>query len=293
MLRKWSKTCLILGLCVFVFACDSEKGKEKPAVITAKTPLLSANYVGYYPHDVNAFTEGLFFHEGQLYESTGSPSDMPQTRSLFGIVDMTTGNIDVKAELNRNQYFGEGITILNGKLYQLTYQSREGFIYDAETFAQIGSFTIPTAEGWGMTTDGTNLIMSDGTNKLTYLDPSTLKPVRTVTVVENNTALEKLNELEYIDGYVYANVWLTNTIVKIDPTTGKVVGKLDFSAYANESKNINGNSMEMNGIAYNPVTGTVLITGKMWPKMYELRISGIGPAQSKQATPPDTVQTNP
>ena len=203
----------------------------------------------------------------------GATTELPFTRSLFGIVNLIAGKIDTKVEIDRKKYFGEGITFLHGKVFQLTYTTRVGFIYDATTFSKIGEFTIPSKEGWGMTTDGMNLIMSDGTNILTYLDPKDLHVITTISVTENGYIKENLNELEYIKGYIYANIWTTNTIVKIDPANGFVVGKLDLTSLANEAKNLYQGSMEMNGIAYDSTEDKVYITGKLWPKIYVIKFS--------------------
>lgn len=239
---------------------------EAPAV-----PKIDFVFVREYPHDVNSFTEGLLIHDGQLFESTGATSDLPQTRSLFGAVDLTTGKIAVKAEIDKDKYFGEGITFLNGKVFQLTYKTKIGFIYDAKTFKKMGEFTFPSAEGWGMTTDGKSLIMSDGTDALTYLNPDDVTVQKTLKVTQEGMPLTYLNELEYIDGYIYANVWTTNKIVKINPADGKVMGEMDLTSLANEARNISNGSKEMNGIAYDAANNKVYVTGKMWPKIYEIK----------------------
>jgi glutaminyl-peptide cyclotransferase len=241
---------------------------------TTKSLIQNINYVfkNSYPHDTNSFTEGFLIHNGKLYESTGATRELPQTRSLFGIVDLKTGKIDTKAELDKKKYFGEGISFLNGKVFQLTYQTKVGFIYDAITFKKIREFTFPSKEGWGLTNDGINLIMSDGTNILTYIDPATLQVIKTLSVTENSCIKENLNEVEYIKGYIYANIWTTNTIVKIDSKSGKVVGKLDLSSLSSEAGNIYSGSLEMNGIAYDSIADKVFITGKLWPKIYEIKI---------------------
>lgn len=248
----------------------TRKTSEKASTEEDSIPSLNVSYVGEYPHDTNAFTEGLLFHSGELYESTGA-TDLPQTRSLFGIVDLQTGAIDVKVELDREQYFGEGITILNGRIYQLTYQSQIGFVYDDSTYEQLQKFTIPSEEGWGLTTDGNSLIMSDGTDQLTYLDPVSLAVTQKLSVKEKYFSKQKLNELEYVNDFIYANIWMTNEIVKIDTKDGQVVGKIDLTPYAADAKNSFPNAMEMNGIAYHPDRKSYFITGKLWPKIYEVR----------------------
>lgn len=260
----------MLGL----LSCESKKsGDEKEGQVAVNTvPTLETVYAGFYPHDVNAFTEGLQYYNGQLFESTGSPKSLSNTRSLFGVVNMETGEIDVKVELDKRQFFGEGICILNDKLYQLTYKSRVGFIYDFNTFEELGRFQIPGQEGWGLTSDNNDLFMSDGTSYLKVLDPESLKVKKTIGVMQNGVPRDSLNELEYINGFVYANIWLSNKIVKIDPASGEVKGILKFDAFAQEAKAINPKAQEMNGIAYNPETKKMLITGKMWPKIYEVTL---------------------
>lgn len=262
-------TAIAVASCLFVACSEAPKSTENTTTVPSIANISFA-LKNTFPHDVNAFTEGFLVHEGQLYESTGATQELPQTKSLFGTVDLKTGKISTKAELNRDKYFGEGIVFLNEKVYQLTYQTKIGFIYDAKSFKKLGEFTFPSTEGWGMTTDGKSLIMSDGTNIITYLDPNTFKTVKTLTVSENGYAKDNLNELELINGYLYANVWTKDEIVKIDLTSGAVVGKLDLRPLAQEARLRNPGSMEMNGIAYDAATGKVYITGKMWPSIYEI-----------------------
>lgn len=269
---------LAVSLLLFtsLFSCSNEntntpKPVLKPTVTASPIPTLSYSLVTSYPHDINSFTEGFLFYNNELYESTGATDGLPQTRSLFGTVDLKTGKINTKVELDSEKYFGEGIVFLKGKVYQLTYRTKVGFVYDASTFKQLGQFTFPSEEGWGMTTDGKDIIMSDGTNILTYLDPGTLQVLKTIAISENNYAKDYINELEYINGYIYANIWMTNTIVKIDPASGKVVAKLDLSELEKNASSLHPRSMEMNGIAFDPATDKILVTGKMWPKIYEIQ----------------------
>jgi glutaminyl-peptide cyclotransferase len=261
-----------LILLLSIFYCCTKSEKSNSYSTNKPIPTIDFTYIKSCPHDTTSFTEGFLIHDGELYESTGATSDLPQTKSLFGIVDLTTGKIDIKVEIDRSKYFGEGITILKGKVYQLTYKTRIGFVYDATTFKRVNEFSFLNKEGWGLTTDGTNLIMSDGTYELTYLDPTTFKPLRKITVTENGIAKGNLNELEYIRGYIFANIWTTSTIVKIDPEDGQVAGKLDLNPLHNDSKNLYPGSLEMNGIAYDSVSNRVFVTGKMWPKIYQLQI---------------------
>jgi len=235
-------------------------------------PVINYSVVQALPHDTSSFTEGLLVHDGQIYESTGTEPGMPQTRrSLFGIVDPKTGKISPKAELDRNKYFGEGIAFLKDKVYQLTWTTKIGFIYDAKTFKKTGEFNIPVKEGWGMTTDGSNLIMSDGSSNISYVDPTTFRLVKVVGVTDNNGPVSNINELELINSFLYANQWQTNYILKIDPSSGKVVGRLDLTSLANEAKNKSGSSDTLNGIAYDSATGKIYVTGKLWPNIYEIK----------------------
>ncbi len=258
---------------LFHSGCDkNQKAPADPEII----PVLGYALVKSRPHDTLSFTEGLLIRNGILYESTGSFPQFPSLRSVFGPVDSVTGKIDVKVELDKEIYCGEGICYLKGKYYQLTYQNRVGFAYHAETYVKIGEFNLPGSEGWGLTTDGKSLIMSDGTDKLTCLDPETFLVTRIINVTENGIAKRYLNELEFFRGYIYANVWLTNTIVKIDPASGVVKGILDLTTLVQKAESAFPGSMEMNGIAYDSISGNVRITGKFWPEIYEIRLTGNG-----------------
>jgi glutamine cyclotransferase len=225
------------------------------------------------PHDKDSYTEGLLLYNGKLYESSGAPGEYNNTRSIVGIVDPANGKIAVKAELDKKTYFGEGITILHDKLYQLTWTNKKGFIYDLKTFKRIGEFDFPSKEGWGMTTDGTNLIMSDGSSNLTYLDPVTFKTVKIVGVTDNNGPVGNINELEWVNGNILANIYQTPYIIRINPATGKVLGKADFSNLVKEIKSKNPDVDYMNGIAYDSASNKILITGKFWPNIYEVRLN--------------------
>jgi glutamine cyclotransferase len=270
-MKTLNKMVVLLAWCFI--ACNDESAKTVTVESTPAIPVINYAVGTAYPHDTNSFTEGLLIHDGKVYESTGSPDDLPDTRSLLGVLNLATGKIDIKAELDREKYFGEGIAFLHGKLYQLTYKSQTGFIYDAQTFKRVGQFSFPSAEGWGMTTDGHSLIMSDGTHVITYLDPVSFKVMRQLPVTENNNPVMKVNELEYIKGFIYANVYTTDRIIKIDPGTGHVVGKLDLGSLVAEAKARNPDALELNGIAYDSVADKVYITGKMWPYLYEIKFT--------------------
>ncbi len=267
------------SVAVLFFSCNAptidgpeEKVHDKVDV-TPSTPVLNYSIVNTLPHDSTAFTEGFLFDNGILYESTGATPELPQTRSLFGSVDLKTGRISVKAELDKNKYFGEGICFLNNKVFQLTYKNQIGFIYDAKTFKPKGQFGYLSKEGWGMTTNGKDLIMSDGTNSLTFLNPETFQINKTLSVSENNFAVDNLNELEYIKGFIYANIYTTHKIVKINPETGNVVAKMDVEDLFLNAQKRYPYAKETNGIAYDSIQNKVYVTGKLWPCMFEIKLA--------------------
>jgi glutaminyl-peptide cyclotransferase len=278
-MNRAQRFCLIFGsmLTLFFSACSGEQGERKeqtsPVTKEVKTvPMLDYTLVATHPHDITSFTEGLLFHDNKLFESTGAPAYLQQARSAFGTVDMKTGKLEIKVELDKETYFGEGISIIGNKLYQLTYTNQVCFVYDAKTFARTGQLSYSNKEGWGLTTDGKHLIMSDGTYNLTFVEPGTFTPVKTLAVTESGFASDYLNELEYINGFIYANVWMKNFIVKINPATGEVVGKLDLTGIYSKARSKNINLLEMNGIAYDSISDRLLVTGKFWPEMYEIKI---------------------
>ncbi|HZG25608.1 MAG TPA: glutaminyl-peptide cyclotransferase [Chitinophagaceae bacterium] len=260
-----------------LFAACSNNGNEETAngtieeVAGAEPAAIRYSIVNVYPHDTAAFTEGLLVHNGQLYESTGGQAQFSHFKSWFGPVDLKTGKAIRKIMLDTS-YFGEGINIFKDKIYQLTWQNHRGFVYDAKTFKKIKEFTY-NGEGWALTNDGTHLIMSDGSSNLQYLDPETLRVIKILGVQDNNGPVSNINELEYINGFIYANQYLTNYILKIDPASGRVVGKVDFSALNNELKAKYPNVLEMNGIAYDSATQRIYVTGKAWPNLYEVKFN--------------------
>ena len=261
-------------LLLFVIgACNNSNTSEEQASDPNRHPdpaTLQYSVLNVYPHDTSSFTEGLLFHEGKMYESTGSGDDNRYV-SWMGPVDLKSGKGERKIILDK-QYFGEGISIFNGKIYQLTYQNHIGFVYDAKTYKKISEFSFP-GEGWSLTHDSTNLIMSDGTSKLQYLDPNTLKVIKIVGVEDNNGPVGNINELEYINGYVFANQWLTNYILKINPNSGKVEGKIDISNLDAEVKRKYTGAETANGIAFDEASGKMYVTGKCWPNLYEIKIN--------------------
>jgi glutaminyl-peptide cyclotransferase len=253
-------------------ACTNNSHSGKIPVNSSHT-IESINFkvIRTYPHDTKSFTEGFLFYNHQLFESTGSPEEFPKTKSVFGIVDLNTGIIDIKAELDKNSYFGEGIVILKGKIFQVTYKNQIGFIYDLKSYKKIGSFKYSNKEGWGLTSDGKNIIMSDGTNIITYLNPDSLNVVKTLNVTFNGSSALYMNELEFINGYIYANIWTTNNIAKIDPDTGIIVGIIDLSSLFYEAKKAYPGSEATNGIAYDSAKDRIFVTGKFWPTIYQIK----------------------
>ena len=267
------KPVSILFLTVLMIACNNnnDAAYEDNGVNNGNPapPLINYAVVNSFPHDTASFTEGLFVHEGQLFESTGSPDTPNNNGSWFGAIDLKTGKAVKKVQLG-SQYFGEGITLLNGRIYQLTWQNHKGFVYDAKTFKKIKEFDY-NGEGWALTTDSTNLIMSDGSSNLRFLDPDSLRVLKILGVSDHNGPVGNLNELEFINGFIYSNIWMTNNIVKIDPASGRVVAKLDFTSLVKEVKNKYPGAAEMNGIAYDSNSKKIYITGKCWPNLYEVR----------------------
>ncbi len=236
---------------------------------TADTvPIYTYQIVDTYPHDPNAFTQGLIYADGVLFEGTGRNG-----QSSLREVDLETGQVQRQVELPE-QFFGEGITLFGDRIYQLTWQSQQGFVYDAETFRQLDTFTYPT-EGWGLTHDGSRLIMSDGTPTLYFLDPQSLQETGRVTVRYGDQPVVRLNELEYVDGEVYANIWQTNTIARIDPHTGQVVGWIDLTGLL-QPADVTQPVDVLNGIAYDAARDRLFVTGKLWPKLFEIDLLATG-----------------
>lgn len=262
------KIYAFLAVAVFFFSCGSNTDTQTSE--TSGPPLLPYNVVNIYPHDTTSFTEGLLIHNGQLYESTGGAPKTDKYISWFGPVDLKSGKA-VKKVLLDTSYFGEGITIMNGKIYQLTWQDQIGFIYDEKTLSKIKDFKY-TGEGWSLTNDGKSLIMSDGSSNLKYLDPETQQVQKILGVEDNNGPVANINELEWIRGYIYANIWQTNYIIKIDPSSGKVVGKYDLTALSDEARKKFEYAEVLNGIAYDSAANKVYVTGKTWPTLYEIKL---------------------
>ena len=243
---------------------------SRSLVIHTFSDIVAENFsyqiVNSYPHSKKHYTQGLEFHNNILYEGTGEYG----TSGIFKI-KLETGKVEQSKMLD-DKYFGEGITILNDKIYQLTYKTQKGFVYQLSDFAIIDSFQFQSAEGWGLTNDGTNLIMSDGTHVLTWLNPNDYSIVKKIQVANNKGIINNLNELEYIDGTIYANVFTTDLIVQIDTETGKVLSEINMAGIINMYK-IPGDTIDfLNGIAYNEISNRLFVTGKLWPKTFEIKV---------------------
>lgn len=230
-----------------------------------QVPVWGYEVVNVYPHDPKGFTQGLVFEEGYFLEGTGLNGE-----SSLRKVEIATGKVLKKVDLDA-KYFGEGITLLKGKVYQLTWQTKIGFIYDLKTFERTGTFKYAT-EGWGITHDGERLIMSDGTSTLYVLDPETLKEIGRIEVKDGPNPVYYLNELEFVKGEIYANVWQTNTLCRIDPKTGKVLGWIDLTGILKPEHQGSHEVDVLNGIAYDAKGDRLFVTGKLWPKVYEIRL---------------------
>ena len=235
------------------------------AIAAAAVPVWGVSVVHVYPHDRNAFTEGLFYLDGFLYESTGLNG-----QSSVRKVDLATGRV-LQSHSLAPQYFGEGIVPWKDHLIQLTWQNHVGFVDDLASFKQLSQFRY-TGEGWALTENGRQLIMSDGSPQLRFLDPATLKEVRRLTVTADGQPVKNLNELEWVKGEILANVWMTNFIARIDPATGKVTGWIDVGGLTNPAELRGDPDAIPNGIAYDAAHDRLFVTGKRWPKLFEIKL---------------------
>ena len=261
-MNSTTKFATILLTLVILSSC--QPGKATLVESNGKIPNYTYEIVRVYPHDPDAFTQGLVFSDGKLLESTGE-----EGRSTLRRVDLDSGQTLKKVDL-APQYFGEGMTVLNNKVYQVTWQHQIGFIYDYQTFERLGQFNYE-GEGWGLTTDGQSLILSDGSNRLRFLDPNNFRVIRTIAVTENGQPVRQLNELEYIKGEIYANIWHSTRIVTINPQTGAVTASMDCADLVSQS-GAHDEEAVLNGIAYDEASGRLFVTGKLWPKLFEIRV---------------------
>ncbi len=231
-------------------------------------PVYSYSVVDAYPHDPDAFTQGLVFEDGVLYEGTGLLE-----HSTLRRVELETGAVLQVRELP-DQVFGEGITIYESKIIQLTWQSGIGFVYDKDSFELLEEFDYST-QGWGITHDGTRLIMSDGTVTLRLLDPQTFEEIGQLAISDNDGPVTRLNELEYVQGEIYANVWQTDLVARIAPETGRVIGWIDLTGLLSAEDRSDPVDV-LNGIAYDAEADLLFVTGKLWPKLFEIEIASSG-----------------
>ena len=256
-MNRLFKLFFAVSAAVLIQSCSDSKTADTPAAYTYKI-------VNTYPHDRQAFTQGLVFEKGLLYEGTGLNGS-----STLRKVELETGSV-LKLYKLPAEFFGEGITIYKNRIIQLTYKSKVGFVYNKDSFKLLQKFDYPT-EGWGITYDGKHLITSDGTSTLYLLDPETFREAGRINVHDKNGPVRGLNELEYIKGQIFANVWPTDRIVRIDPETGRVVGRIHLqglSKLLGESRKVD----VLNGIAYDPVGDRLFVTGKLWPKLFEIKL---------------------
>lgn len=265
------KIFLFAAFASAIVSCNNGKDKaEDPGgdvpSVSPSVKNISYNIISSFPHDTSSYTEGLELYKGKLYESGG---DYVNSRLQYG--DLKTGKIDKQNKMGTAEIFGEGITILKGKIYQLTYTTHIVYVYDVNDITRIVK-TFPWAsEGWGMTNNGTDLIISTGSSDLYFVDPETFKVKSTVHVHDDNGPVNNINELEYVNGYVWANVYTTKDILKINPGTGAIEGKMNFNQLPGADSV--GRSEYMNGIAYDSTSKSLFVTGKRWSKIYELKLN--------------------
>jgi glutaminyl-peptide cyclotransferase len=261
----WLRFRTILPLAIAALGLAARSGG--PTSYASGIPEYGYQVVHTYPHDREAFTQGLVYRDGFLYEGTGLTK--PEGQSSIRKVKLETGEVLQKRDVP-DPYFGEGIIIWKGRLLELTWKGEMGFLYDLATFAPKGEFKY-FGEGWGLTVDGKRIIMSDGTPQLRFWDPDTLQETGRITVTDEGRPVKNLNELEWVKGEIYANVWTTDRIARIDPKTGNVVGWIDCTGLLSPSDRIAGTDV-FNGIAYDAQHDRLFVTGKKWPKLFEIRL---------------------
>jgi glutaminyl-peptide cyclotransferase len=273
---KLTRTLLVLALpaSTMAAACKGDKPDANANAMTvpapSRTPTYTYEVVRTYPHDVGSYTEGLLFHEGRFFESTGEVGT-----SYIRELDLETGRVirqkDLKGvDSQGSGYFGEGIIIFGDQLIQLTYRSEVAFIYDWKTFEPKGQFKYQ-GEGWAFTTDTVSLIMSNGSPVIAFRDPKTFEVKRTIEVTDHGVPVKNLNELEWVKGEIWANVWETDQIARINPANGEVTGWIDLAGILDAASRT-GKEDVLNGIAYDAKTDRIIVTGKRWPKMFEIKL---------------------
>lgn len=273
--RKFA--CCILGIGLLTSCGDDMNHRSSTATTeTATAETIQTKRIPFvlkrqYPHNTNAYTEGLQFVDGYMYESTGQYGN-----SYLYKYELETGKLVNEYKLD-NKYFGEGMTVMGDKIYMLTYKAKTGFVFDKNSFKLLSTFTYNTGEGWGLTNDSTHLIYSDGSAYLYFLDPASFKETKRLHVIDKYGAVSNINELEYINGFIYANQYERDHILKIDPTTGHVVAESDMrqirrQASIPENRHMEGKAEVMNGIAYDAATNRIFVTGKNWDKILEVTL---------------------
>jgi len=275
-MMKYIYLLLIGSLSILGLLFSSPTPSPTLASTAVPPPIYSYEVINKYPHDPDAFTQGLVYQDGIFYEGTGL-----RGRSSLRKVEVETGDVQQKIDLG-SKYFGEGITIWEDRVIQLTWQSQIGFVYNKDSFEQLSQFNYPT-EGWGITHDGEKLIMSDGSATLYFWDPDTLTEIGRIQVYDDQGPVVQLNELEYIKGDIYANIWQTNKIAQINLSTGQVLAYLDMTGLLELPLDYNKPVDVLNGIAYDTETDRLFITGKLWPYLYEVKL--ISPTPNPSPTP--------
>jgi len=267
------KRLALVSFIVMLVSCNNGTEENGDSTSTRPPEPQSLNCVvqKVYPHDTSSFTEGLLIYKGALYESTGDPDYTGKSKLLK--IDLNSGKVQKQINLDK-KYFGEGLVILRDTIYQLTYKEHTAFVYTLD-FKKIKEFPFNTdnGEGWGMTTDGTHIIADDGSSNLYFYEPSTFKLIKKLPVTDAGTLGYNLNELEYIDGYIYANQWRLPYILKIDPSTGIVVAKVDLTDVWKRVQEKDPKAEVLNGIAYDDSTKKIYVTGKNWPELYEVQFT--------------------
>jgi glutamine cyclotransferase len=271
LLRLYSRSGLLAAIAILACGCVDTQHIDRSTFTptlgisqkAGQLPVLKVKLVGAYPHDPHAFTQGLEYYSSYLYESTGIAG-----QSTLRKVSLQSGQVIRQVNLPQ-QYFGEGLTIFHDKIYQLTWLSKKGFVYDLRSFRQVGEFPYDT-EGWGLTHDERSLIMSDGTNKIRYIDPVSFAVTRTIELYAEGHGVVNLNELAYVKGEIFANIWHSPRIARVDPRSGQVVAWIDLTSIV--SMEPHREEDVLNGIAYDQATDRLFVTGKNWSKLFEIRI---------------------